>query len=331
MKRNAFDVLRLFSVIQVMTLHFNAFFYQNRPGMHLGYRGLVRLFPGVVILFSLSGFLIAASYENSASVKEFFRKRILRIYPALWLCTIVNLIVLYCLGQDIFNREMLLWAGTQIIGIANTPASLKHFATGSINGALWTVFTQIQLYVVLAFTYRLVNKLSLRGWCILGLLLAGCNLCAFYLQDCGYLTAKMIERLFLPYALWFYIGVFLYIYRDRFLVLSRRYVLPLLVLYTLYRLSPIQVIGYYADIVTGICLPVITVGLAYKLGEIHIKPDLTYHLFLYHWIVLNVLVCYGCLDAWNLAQSLLVFFGASIGISLCSYYLCGFLMRPRKR
>lgn len=334
MNKNAFDVLRIFSAVQVMLLHFNAFFYQSAPipGKHSACREIVRMFPGVVILFTLSGFLIAASYENSSSVKEFFRKRILRIYPPLWLCTIVNLLVLFCLGQDIFNKGMLIWLCTQIIGIANTPAALKGFATGSINGALWTVFTEIQLYVVLAFTYRRVKKMSLWGWGAVGFLLLMCNLGACYLQDFGHVIPKIVERLFLPYALWFYIGVFLYIYREKFILTPpHKWVLVLLLLFILYKCGPIQAVGYYTDIVTSICLPFITIGMAYALGDIRIKPDLSYHLFLYHWIVLNVLVHYGCFAVWSLAQSLAVFFTASIGVSLLSYYLCAYLTKPWTR
>ena len=334
MNKNAFDVLRIFAAVQVMLLHFNAFFYQYNSAGHYRYREIVKMFPGVVILFSLSGFLIAASYEKSSSTREFFQKRILRIYPPLWLCTIVNLIVLFFLGQKILNKSIFLWICTQIIGFANTPSTLKGFATGSINGALWTVFTEVQLYVVLAFTYRKLKKLSALGWGILGLVLIGCNLAAYYLQDVGPGIAKIIERCFLPYALWFFIGVFLYIHRERLLFTPprrTRSVWVLLILFILYKFSNIQTIGYYTDIVTGICLPFITVGLAYQLGDIRIKPDLSYHLFLYHWIILNILVYYRCFERWNLAQSLLVFFAAGTGVALFSYYFCNYLTGLWKR
>ena len=334
MNKNAFDVLRIFSAVQVMLLHFNAFFYQYNSAGHYRYREIVKMFPGVVILFSLSGFLIAASYEKSSSTREFFQKRILRIYPPLWLCTIINLIVLFFLGQNILNKSILLWICTQIVGIANTPSTLKDFATGSINGALWTIFTEIQLYVVLAFTYRKLKNLSSLGWGVLGFALLLCNLGAYFLQNVGYGIPKIIERLFLPYALWFFIGVYLYIHREHWIFTPsqrNKGIWPFLILFVLYKFSPIQAIGYYTDIVTSICLPFITVGLAYKLGNIRIKPDLSYHLFLYHWIILNILVYCRCFERWNLVQSLLVFFAASIGAALFSYYFCNYLTGLWKR
>ena len=331
MNKNAFDVLRIFSAVQVMLLHFNAFFYQYNSAEHVRYREIVKMFPGVVILFSLSGFLIAASFEKTASTREFFEKRILRIYPPLWICTIINLIVLFFLGQNILDKSILLWVCTQIVGIANTPSTLKSFATGSINGALWTIFTEIQLYVVLAFTYRRLRKLSSLGWGILGFALLLCNLGAYFLQDAGHGIPKIIERLFLPYALWFFIGVYLYIHQEIWIPRLKKCIWPLLILFVLYKFKHIQIIGYYTDIVTSICLPFITIGLAYKLGNIRIKPDLSYHLFLYHWIILNILVYYGCFKVWNLAQSLLLFIAVSIGVAFFSYHFCNHLTGLWKR
>ena len=55
-----------------------------------GVRHISLLFPGVVILFAMSGFLVSASWERAKTRKEFFLKRVLRIYPELWFCTIVN-------------------------------------------------------------------------------------------------------------------------------------------------------------------------------------------------------------------------------------------------
>lgn len=325
MKKNAFDLLRILSAVEVMLVHFFAYFYQNDHATRYVYQEIFKAFFPVAILFSLSGFLIAASYENSASTREFFQKRILRLYPPLWLCTIVNLIVLSCLGQDIWNKNILFWVCTQIVGIAHTPSTLKHFATGSINGTLWTIFTEIQLYVVLGFTYRRLKKLSTLGWGILGIFFVGCNLGTYFLQDAGHGIPKILERLFLPYALWFFIGVYLYIYREIWIPRLKKYTWPLVILFAIYKCIPIHVIGHATDIVTSICMPFITIGLAFKLGNIRIKPDLSYGLFLYHWIVLNILVHYRCFETWNVAQSLLVFFGASIGFALFSYYFCNYM------
>ena len=89
------------------------------------------------------------SFERCITKKEFFIKRIFRLYPELWLCTLVNLILLFLFVRESLDGSLWLWVLTQIVGIANTPSCLSEFATGSVNGALWTIFTEIQLYLVL--------------------------------------------------------------------------------------------------------------------------------------------------------------------------------------
>ena len=90
-KDNAFDLIRYWAAITVMLGHFTwkATAYVQGD-MVLNVIGIVStFFPGVVVLFSMSGFLISASFERSKDKKEFFTKRVLRMYPELWVCTIV--------------------------------------------------------------------------------------------------------------------------------------------------------------------------------------------------------------------------------------------------
>lgn len=76
---NNFDLIRLFACLQVMVLHsFN--FYE--VGINSLFSRFIWLFPGVIIFFSLSGFLIARSLENHSDI-VFWTKRVFRIYPAL--------------------------------------------------------------------------------------------------------------------------------------------------------------------------------------------------------------------------------------------------------
>ena len=143
---NAFDLRRYWAAICVMFLHYTGYALhlsaENLSFMHI-LRWVVSFFPGVVVLFSMSGFLIAASYERSKNRKDFFVKRILRMYPELWVCTIVNLIVVCIFAYKLLDKSIIIWLVTQIFGIANTPSCLNNFATGSINGALWTIFTEM--------------------------------------------------------------------------------------------------------------------------------------------------------------------------------------------
>ena len=146
---NCFDLLRYWAALSVMFLHFTGFANLNYSGSHLinGIRDVVTFMPGVVVLFSMSGFLIAASCERSSGRKQFFMKRIVRLYPELWMCTLVNVALLFILARERLDVTFVGWIISQIFGIANTPKCLAGFGTGSVNGALWTIFTEIQLYI----------------------------------------------------------------------------------------------------------------------------------------------------------------------------------------
>ena len=150
-EKNGFDILRYTAALSVMMLHYSSYtmiLSTNLSKRVLNIMSEIRhiaiLFPGVVILFAMSGFLISASFERVGTRKEFFLRRVWRTYPELWICTIVNLAVVCILVPELLDSSMILWLGIQVLGIANTPDCLKTFATGSINGALWTVFTEMQ-------------------------------------------------------------------------------------------------------------------------------------------------------------------------------------------
>ena len=300
MRNNAFDILRYFAAFSVMLLHYT-YYAITMSEQEIGFLRVIRriaeFFPGVVILFSLSGFLISASFERCKTKKEFIKKRVFRLYPELWLCTLVNIIVVIFLAKERLDKTFVMWVITQIFGIANTPSCLKSFASGSVNGALWTIFTEMQLYVVLGITYKWMKRLKQRGWCFLLLIGAGINLICNYLsQNIGGAAAKMIERLFLPYAIWFLIGVFCYQKRERILPILKKYVWGILLLFILNQKLALCSYGYYEDIVTGITLSFATIGLAYTLPAIRIKRDISYGIFLYHWILINIMIY---LDAFN--------------------------------
>lgn len=323
-EKNGFDILRYASAVSVMLLHYSSYsmiLSDQAMGVMNAFRSAALLFPGVVVLFTVSGFLVSASYERAKSVKVFFRRRLLRIYPELWICTAVNLLVICILVPERLNRSILFWLVTQIFGIANTPACLKSFATGSINGVLWTIFTEVQLYVILGIVYPFLQKRKNGFWAVLLTVLAALNLaCAQMAQRADGIVAKLIERSFFPYALWFFIGVFCYRKRQGILPLLKKMFVPLLVLYLLIAGRIGQLPGYYTNIVTSICLPFLTIGGGYFLPAVRMKADLSYGMFLYHWIVLNIIVWYDLMNRLAWYQSLLLFAAASL---LAAGFSCG--------
>lgn len=315
-EKNGFDILRYVAAVSVMLLHYSGYsmiFSDQAMDVMNVFRRSALLFPGVVILFTMSGFLVSASFERAKTRKEFFRRRFRRIYPELWICTLVNLIVVSVLVPERLDRSMIVWLATQIFGIANTPACLKTFATGSINGVLWTVFTEVQLYFVLGIAYPFLQKRKNGFWTVLLTALAVLNLvCGMLAQEAGGIAAKLIERSMLPYALWFFIGVFCYLRRQRMLPLLKKAFVPLLVLYFLSGSLIGELPGYYTNIVTSVFLPFIVIGGGYFLPEIRLKADLSYGMFLYHWIILNIIIWFDLMNRLVWYRTLILFAAATL-------------------
>lgn len=324
-EENSFDVLRLFSALQVMLMHFNGYYFKLNEGQVNTvtdvYRYCIRFFPGVVVLFALSGFLIAYSYEKNKNAKVFITKRMKRIYPSLWIQSIVNFIVIFILAREILDKSMIKWGITQFIGVAYTPNCLKNFATGSANGALWTVFTELQLYIVYLVIAKLLKEYK-RNIAVIGIIfLIICNYVCYILSGRGYFT-KIIERCFLPYAIWFFIGVVLYHERNTWLKWLSRQALGILVLYVICRFFAVNKVGgYYCDIVTSVLLPILTISIAYALGKHRLKFDISYHMFLYHWIVLNFLIATDIITKFTVMPMIMIYVGITLAVTVSMYTL----------
>ena len=87
---NNFDLVRLLAAINIMVIHM---LYHCDYGLVGAW--VMRLcywFPGVPIFFFVSGFLISRSFQNCASIRQYVINRILRLYPALVVCTGVTVI-----------------------------------------------------------------------------------------------------------------------------------------------------------------------------------------------------------------------------------------------
>ena len=95
---NNFDLLRLFAALQVAMTH--SALYLDHEYFIFSYLYVV---PGVPIFFFLSGYLIYGSYESSFKnpdpLKNFYYKRFLRLYPALWVCLLFSLGLVFISGH----------------------------------------------------------------------------------------------------------------------------------------------------------------------------------------------------------------------------------------
>lgn len=98
--------------------------------------------------FILSGFLIAGSWFNQPNVFSFLRKRVLRIYPAFIVCSVICLTVGVMAGGSINPMKSVVAMLT-----LTQPSSSGAFAGTyfpSLNGSMWTIIFEFACYVMIA-------------------------------------------------------------------------------------------------------------------------------------------------------------------------------------
>lgn len=327
---NSFDFLRLFAAIEILWYHVNMFVpFEGAAKTFGGFYGhffkwAISSVQGVVILFAISGFLIPMSFEKSKNAFDFLKKRLVRLYPALavsFFVTFAIIMIVYRPQLDL--KKIVVWFGTQLTVLQSyTPDFLREYGSGNPNGSLWTIFTEIQMYVVVALFYRWIKKLRLRGWITLITGSIAANIACYFLQNrVPHSVYRLMFISFIPYFYIFAIGMFLYFYRDtigKFLANHVWYIVSGYLLFSVVAYIFIPKTGFYNPIYMGILLPFVIVALAYGLGRHRLPFDISYGMYLYHLIFVNLLIELGftsCPMAFAIVLPL------SIAAGFFSYYL----------
>ena len=124
-----------------------------------------------------------------------------------------------------------------------------------------------------------------------------------------------------PYLYMFLIGAMAYRYFDTFVLFVRKYrVLLIIGLLVAIQIGNRYVhIGEYVNILSGVCLASLTCVLAYALGrKVRLPFDVSYGIYLYHMIIVNVLVELGRIGEMRYLMWTLL---GSIGCGIVSWYV----------
>lgn len=295
---NCLSLIRIIAAFQVMLGHMIE--HLELPGnasiIHLTF-----FLRGVPVFFGLSGFLIWFSMDRSKAYFDYLKKRFWRIYPELWVAVIIELIVLCVLYRGWTIKSLLLFAFTQgTIFQFYTPSSLRGYGVGTPNGALWTIGIMIQFYLVAWFFRKIMKGRKASIW-IIGFFIA------FLVSLIGqYLTqsiiqieiiGKLYDQTFIKYFWLFYFGMFIAEFKEKTLVYLVKYWIILLIMAFLFFITGWDLYsGYYLG--WSLFLTSGLIGFAYRFPKLSIKHDISYGVFLYHMIVVNVFVNYGVLGKW---------------------------------
>ena len=302
-RQNNFDLIRLLAALQVVLFH-----SIGRLTLHAGAWSVpLSFFHGVPVFFVASGFLVSASYERQrGDERRYFRNRAARIFPGLWVCLFVTLLVTYVLGFRPHRPADFAWLPAQMCGLIYTPPFLQSFGSGTYNGALWTIPLELQFYLVLPLVYRIVlrNRSDRALWwtfgCFLALSLLLARFVPVVIGPGEPLINKLVRYSFLPQFYLFLYGVVLQRYRAFELNFIAGKAIPWALLYVAFcYLSPARPVFLSLGM---LLLATSAISAAYSFshpGRILRGYDISYGVYIYHGLIINLLVTYGAVGSWR--------------------------------
>lgn len=293
---NALDLFRVLATVQVFLGHVVTHFQMSNPPTEAVY--FIR---GVPILFVLCGFLAAKSLDSTSSGVWLLRRAV-RILPAFWMCIIINSLVIFlAYDRTPTAREGILYFATQFLGLNfYTGEWLRGYGVGTPNGVLWTIGVQLQFFLLAPLVHRFIGKnVKEKGWGIiigaLALFSIGCHMVSAYLPE---VLSKLIGVTVFPYLYFLLLGMMGWYCRDKLIPLLERVKWPVLLIYMGWKLCEINFA--WPKLFDGIQYNVVTTTLigcvifAFSFGwKWRMKRDWTYGFYLYHMVVINLLVEWG--------------------------------------
>lgn len=302
--------------------------------------------PGVPIFFTISGFLIAKSYERTADTPgTYFRNRALRIFPALWVCLAVTLGILRAFGflplAYVASSSFVAWLAGQLSFVQFfNPEQFRGFGIGVANGALWTITVELQFYLFIPLLYLTLFRKRMGEWLGKGLfgLLFAISFVVYSMMDVklngqgGFSSApllwKMLFNTLLPHLWMFMLGILIH----RYFTVMREWLEGKILWYLGFYLALATVMHlwvpsgsglFYAMLLPArILLAVATVSAAYSwrslAGKLLRGSDVSYGTYIYHSLVLNVFIQLGWVTSLAAVPEVL---GGTMLLALLSWYL----------
>lgn len=219
-RTNNYDFLRVAAAISVIISHQFALFGLPEP-LALHYQTLGGF--GVLVFFSISGYLIGQSWDSDPDFMRFAVRRLLRIWPAFILIVFVCLFIIGPLFTsdpvDSYFRNPVTWSYLKNLLFIFQPFLPGVFSDSPVayvpNGVYWTLPLEM-------FCYLLVAVLGVLGvmrfkWLVVALT-SGAAYWYYVHYDAQNAIATGGERYYLvQYATFFFYGVLLRKFREQWI------------------------------------------------------------------------------------------------------------------
>lgn len=329
MRTNNFDLIRLCAALQVLFEH-GITHLQVAELAAVG--NFLNFFPGVLVFFVISGFLISMSWERAPSLRQYAWNRVLRIYPALWVCLLISIAIFLGCGvrpDSLGSFAAWILAQATLFQYYN-PDFLRGFGVGVINGSLWTIPVELEFYLILPLLGMVANKRRI-VWVAYALAAAVMMILArFYVSEPVMIPEKLLNVSIIPYLFYFLVGVLarhLYEkYPDRFRGKGLHWGAAYGLWITVESVFDVDGrAGNQLNMGSIILLGMLTVSIAFSRSELSSRilkgNDISYGVYIYHMPVMNLILFKGVLGVAG-------FMVATLATLLCAVLSWFLIERP---
>lgn len=220
-RHNNFDALRVMAALMVIHGHGWVLAGFQGPGLWGVPFGRV----GLDVFFSISGYLVTASWERTPRLPAFLAKRVLRIFPGLAACVLLTVLVMGPLATRLpladyatDHRTFLYLANIALLNELFLPGVFEGMGErGAVNGSLWSLLPEFACYLSVPLLAVVAGRRRPAVLAVLAFLIGGLGVYLFY----GYAgPAPRLYNVDLKYAFvevpFFFIGGALQLLERRF-------------------------------------------------------------------------------------------------------------------
>jgi len=151
------DGLRAVAILSVVLFHYY-FIFPNKFNISYS-KGIGEVWfikygsLGVMLFFSISGFVITQTLHTSVSSKHFIAKRFSRLFPAMLVCSLLTYLISFILPTTYTSK-----AYNFLPSLTFLDPKIYNFIFQSqsfewMDGAYWSLFTEIRFYTISALIY----------------------------------------------------------------------------------------------------------------------------------------------------------------------------------
>lgn len=289
MNKNCFDFLRIVFAVDILLAHLCEL-SQNKNLAFLTHFTNANI--GITGFFTISGFLVAKSFTNTPSLKDYFIKRAKRILPAYVFVLLFAALFLVVFSNNSFfeyytNSGVYQYLGWNLVFLnfmhPCLPGVFGNNLMCAVNGSLWTLKVEEGFYIILPFLFYIIKKTQKPFFTLL--ILYFLSLLYWHFMT-DYYNKPVLAKQLPGYLAYFVVGIFLYLNLNFVITHKSKLFAAAILIFIMVHFTSLQLHIFYPA-AFGILLIILAYSLPF-LNNFGKYGDFTYGIYIYHFPIIQI-------------------------------------------